>query len=96
MKKKSFEEIIDFDGELNIVEEFLNLDSSLIEMEKNKDLIRMEMNIVEFPIFSKNTLVKINQIRKYYFSTDMNSYLEILPALNTQIPGEIEERVFMH
>ena len=58
MKKKSFEEIIDFDGELNIVEEFLNIDSSLIEMEKNKDLIRMEMNIVEFPIFSKNTLVK--------------------------------------
>lgn len=95
MKKKSFEEIIDFDGELNIVEEFLNIDSSLIEMEKNKDLIRMEMNIVEFPIFSKNTLVKINQIRKYYFSTDMNSYLEILPALNTQIPGEIEERVFI-
>ena len=67
MKKKSFEEIIDFDGELNIVEEFLNIDSSLIEMEKNKDLIRMEMNIVEFPIFSKNTLVKINQITMLFF-----------------------------
>ena len=60
MKKKSFEEIIDFDGELNIVEEFLNIDSSLIEMEKNKDLIRMEMNIVEFPIFSKNTFLPKN------------------------------------
>ena len=35
MKKKSFEEIIDFDGELNIVEEFLNIDSSLIESIKS-------------------------------------------------------------
>ena len=44
MKKKSFEEIIDFDGELNIVEEFLNIDSSLIEMEKNKDKMKELVN----------------------------------------------------
>lgn len=93
--EKGFEEIIELQGEMNVVEEFLNVDSSLVEYEKNRDLIRMEMNIVEFPIFSKNSLVKINQIRKYYFSTDKQSYLEILPALNTQIPGEIEERVFI-
>ena len=93
--EKGFEEVIELQGEMNVVEEFLNVDSSLVEYEKNRDLIRMEMNIVEFPIFSKNSLVKINQIRKYYFSTDKQSYLEILPALNTQIPGEIEERVFI-
>lgn len=93
--EKGFEEIIELQGEMNVVEEFLNVDSSLVEYEKNRDLIRMEMNIVEFPIFSKNSLVKVNQIRKYYFSTDKQSYLEILPALNTQIPGEIEERVFI-
>ena len=90
-----FEEVIELKEEMNIVEEFLNVDSSVIELEKNKDLIRLEMNIVEFPIFSKNSLVKVNQIRKYYFSSDKKSFLEILPAVNTQIPGEIEERVFI-
>lgn len=90
-----FEEVIELKGEMNVVEEFLNVDASMIELEKNKDLIRLEMNIVEFPIFSKNSLVKINQIRKYYFSSDKKSFLEILPAVNTQIPGEIEERVFI-
>ena len=92
---KGYEEIIELRQEMNIVEEFLNVDASLVEIEKNKDLIRMEMNIVEFPIFSKSSLIKVNQIRKYYFSADKKSFLEILPAVNTQIPGEIEERVFI-
>ncbi len=95
MKSKSLDEIIEMQGEMKVVEEFLNVDNSLIEFEKSRDLIRLEMNIVEFPIFSKNSLVKMNQIRKYYFSADKTSYLEILPSVNTQIPGEVEERVFI-
>jgi len=39
-----FEEVIELKEEMNIVEEFLNVDSSVIELEKNKDLIRLEMN----------------------------------------------------
>ena len=75
MSTKGFEETIDYNKEMKVVEEFLNIDSSLVEMEKNKDLIRMEMNIVEFPIFSKSNNIKVNQIKKYYFSTDKSSFL---------------------
>ena len=60
---KGYEEIIELRQEMNIVEEFLNVDASLVEIEKNKDLIRMEMNIVEFPIFSKSSLIIVYQIR---------------------------------
>ena len=59
--------VVDLENEMNIVEEFLNVDTSLIAMEKDRDLIRMEMNIVEFPIFSKSNNIKKNQIKKYYF-----------------------------
>ena len=60
-------------------EETLNLlDDAIIEMEKNSDLIRMEMNIVEFPIFSRSNNLKTNQIKKYYFS---NNNIEVLHLL---------------
>ena len=88
-------EIINIEGEVEIVEEFLNAPSTFLDIEKNKDLIRMEMNIVEYPIFSKNKLIKENQILKYYFSTDRSSYLEITPKVNSQIPSEFDERVFI-
>jgi len=43
---------------------------------KNKDLIRMEMNIVEYPIF-----LRIKDLRKsnheYHFKTDGTSYIEV-------------------
>ena len=88
-------EIIDIEGEVELVEEFLNTPSAFLDIEKNKDLIRMEMNIVEYPIFSKSKLIKENQILKYYFSTDRSSYLEITPKVNSQIPSEFDERVFI-
>ncbi len=78
-----------------IVEEFLNIDESLKELEKNNDLIRMEMNIIEFPIFSRSKSLKPNQIKKYYFSSDKKSYLEVTPGNKETIPGELEERVFI-
>ena len=53
------------------------------------------MNIIEFPLFSKSNLVKTNQIKKYYFSSDKKSFLEVIPAVGTSIPGEFEERVFI-
>ena len=55
----------------------------------------MEMNVIEFPIFSKNPRVKKNQILKYYFSKDKQSYLEITPPNDESIPGEFDERVFI-
>jgi len=93
MLKDEYLEIID--NEVEIVEEFLNIDESLVELEKNRDLVRMEMNIIEFPIFSRSNLLKLNQVKKYYFATDKSSYLEVIPAVGTSIPGEFEERVFI-
>lgn len=53
------------------------------------------MNVIEFPIFSKNNRVKKNQAIKYYFSKDKNSYLEIAPPIDDTIPNEFDERIFI-
>lgn len=79
----------------SLVEEFLDIDESLIELEKNSDLIRVEMNIIEFPLFSRSRKIKTDQVKKYYFASDKSSFLEVVPGLNKTIPGEFEERVFI-
>ena len=84
-----------YNNDMSLVEEYLNIDSSIVEMEQISDLIRMEMNIVEFPIFSRSNNLKINQIKKYYFSNDKESYLEVVPRHGGMIPGELEERIFI-
>ena len=50
-----------------VTEEYLDIDESLVELEKDKDIIRMEMNIVELPLFSKDTKRKKNQQKTYLF-----------------------------
>lgn len=77
------------------VEEFLNIDESLIELEKNSNIVRLDMNTLEFPLFSKDTRRKSNQIKKYYFKADGSSYLEVEPGADLSIPGDFEERVFI-
>ena len=78
-----------------LVEEYIDIDASLIELEKNGELIRMEMNIIEFPIFSRSRKLNRDQIKKYYFSSNKSSYLEITPGNKETIPGELDERVFI-
>ena len=94
-KVDEFEEIKELEGDIEIIEEFVDISDSLIELEKNRDLIRLEMNIVEYPIFSKNKNIKQNQVRKYYFNSEKTSYLEVLPSFNSSIPGDFEERIFI-
>lgn len=84
-----------YERKVEVIEEYLHIDDSLLELEKNKDLVRMEMNIVEFPIFSRSKTLKVDQIKKYYFSSDKQSFLEVIPAVQTTIPGELEERIFI-
>lgn len=76
-------------------EEYLDIDESLVELEKDRDIIRMEMNIVELPIFSKNSKRKKNQQMTYWFKHDKTSYVEVEPPAGYSIPGEFEERVFI-
>lgn len=74
-----------------LIEEFFDV----LDYESSSSLIRMEMNVIEFPIFSKNPKIKKNQILKYYFSKDKKSFLEIVPPVNESIPNEFDERVFI-
>lgn len=76
-------------------EEYLDIDESLVELEKDRDIIRMEMNIVELPIFSKNSKRKKNQQMTYWFKHDKSSFVEVEPPAGYAIPGEFEERVFI-
>ncbi|MGL5377479.1 MAG: hypothetical protein ACRDAT_04180 [Cetobacterium sp.] len=62
---------------------------------KNKDLIRMDMNIIQFPIFSKNSKRKINQIVKYYFNQNRDTYITVKPTSGESVPAELEEKVFI-
>lgn len=75
-----------------ILEENVYVDESFI---KNKALIRMDMNIIQFPIFSKTTKRKANQIVKYYFNKNRDTYITVKPIAGESIPGEMEERVFI-
>ncbi|MGL5001167.1 MAG: hypothetical protein ACRC6J_05550 [Cetobacterium sp.] len=87
----NFQEVIDT-PETEIVEENITLDESFI---KNRELIRMDMNIIQYPIFSKNTKRKTNQIIKYYFNNNRDTYITVTPASGYHIPGEMEEKVFI-
>ena len=48
------------------VEEYLNIDETLVELEKNSSVIRLEMNSIELPLFSKDPKRIKNEI-KYPF-----------------------------
>ena len=86
-----WEEVIDT-PETEIVEENFYIEESFI---KNKNLVRMDINIVQFPIFSKNTKRKINQIIKYYFNKNRDTYITVKPSAGNYIPGEMEEKIFI-
>lgn len=78
--------------ETEIIEENIYVDEDLI---KNKDLVRMDLNIVQYPLFSKNTKRKVNQIVKYYFNKNHDTYINVAPMAGDYIPGELEEKIFI-
>ncbi len=78
---------------IELIEKFLDVEE--YDDSSDNSLVRMEMNVIEFPMFSKNPKVKKNQALKYYFSKDKQSYLEITPPNNEAIPNELDERVFI-
>ena len=92
-KDKWWEETINFKKTRK--EEYLDIDESLVELEKSSSIIRLELNSIELPLFSKDTKRVKNQIKVYHFKTDKSSYLEVEAPANYSIPGEFEERVFI-
>lgn len=79
-------------GPTYFLEEDVYVDEKYV---KNKSLIRMDMNIVQFPIFSKNAKRKKNEITTYYFNKNKDTYITIKPSAGELIPGEGEERIFI-
>lgn len=59
------------------------------------DLIRLDMNIIEYPLFSRNRKREKNQILKYYFNNNKSKYIEITPSAGDVVPGEFEKSVFI-
>ncbi|MHA4987832.1 replication initiation protein [Cetobacterium somerae] len=84
-------EVIDNNIE-EILEENLTIDNNLIQ---NGSLIRVDMNIVQYPLFSKNTRRKINQAVKYYFNGNRDTYIKVSPIAGDHIPGDFDEKVFI-
>ena len=75
-----------------LIEENVYVDENSI---KNKSLIRIDLNLIQFPIFSKNTHRKVNQIVKYYFNQNRDNHITVIPQAGDYIPGEMEEKVFI-
>ena len=81
-------------NEVIMVEEYANI-PDFLEEENESCLIRVEMNVIEFPIFSKDKTIKKNVIKKYHFSEKKESYLIVTPAAQDTIPGAFEEKVLL-
>lgn len=79
-------------GPTYYLEEDISIDEKYV---KNKSLIRMDMNIVQFPIFSKNTKRKKNEVTTYYFNKNRDTYIVVKPSAGELIPGEAEEKIFI-
>ncbi|MEG0425122.1 MAG: hypothetical protein RR523_09355 [Cetobacterium sp.] len=86
-----YDEVVDTKG-IEIVEENIYVDEYFI---KNKSLIRMDLNLIQYPIFSKNTKRKENQIVKYFFNKNKDTFITVIPSAGNYIPGEAEEKVFI-
>ncbi|MGL5592832.1 MAG: replication initiator protein A [Cetobacterium sp.] len=74
------------------IEEDLVIDEEMIT---DGALVRIDMNIIQHPLFSRNTKRKINQSVKYFFNKNRDVYIQVTPAVGESIPGEYDERVFI-
>lgn len=78
--------------EMEIIESDLSLDETNC---KNKELIRLDLNIIQYPIFCKNTNKKTNKIMRYDFNKNRNNYIIITPQPGDSVPAETEEKLLI-
>ena len=93
MEVKVKTELIKPEGQIKIEEENYEIEK-LLNMEEAKNIIRIEMNTIEYPLFTKNKKIDVNTGIKYIFNEEKNQFIEVIPALNTKIPHEFDERIF--
>ena len=59
------------------------------------NLVRLDMNVIEYPLFSKNKRRKVNQSIRYKLNGRTDKYIEVKPIAGETIPGDFEEKVFI-
>lgn len=59
------------------------------------NLVRMDMNVIEYPLFSKNKRRKVNQSIRYKLNGRTDKYIEVKPIAGETILGDFEEKVFI-
>ena len=59
------------------------------------NLVRMDMNVIEYPLFSKNKRRKVNQSIRYKLNGRTDKYIEVKPIAGETIPGDFDEKVFI-
>lgn len=82
--KKDLVEIIETPKQ-TLVEKYVDL----------QDYVKIDMNVIQYPIFNISKRKKLNEIYKYYFDKNKESYLEIIPSAGNYVPGATEELVFL-
>ena len=55
----------------------------------------MDMNIIEYPLFTKNRRIKPNVRVRFVINDNRNKTIEIIPAADEVVPGEFEKAVFI-
>lgn len=93
--RKKFEELweeVEDHEAVETLEENLSIENLEIQ---NPNLVRVDMNMIEYPLFSKNNHRKKNQAVKYHFNNNKNTYIKIEPVVGDYIPGDFEEKVFI-
>ncbi|MGL5717895.1 hypothetical protein [Cetobacterium sp.] len=60
-----------------------------------EEYVRIDMNVIQYPIFNISKRKKVNEIYKYYFDKNKQSYLEVIPSAGNYVPGATEELVFL-
>lgn len=84
------ENIDNQDTEIEVVEQYVDF----IEF-SDSNLVRMDMNLIEYPLFSKNKRRKKNTKIVYIFNNKRTKYIEISPMVDDVTPGELEQTVFI-
>ena len=71
------------------------IEQTIYVPELETELIRMDMNIIEYPLFTKNRKIKSNEKVRFVINDNRNKTIEIIPAADEVVPGEFEKAVFI-
>lgn len=71
------------------------IEQTIYVPELENGLVRMDMNIIEYPLFTKNRKIKQNIRVRFVINDNRNKTIEIIPAANEVVPGEFEKAVFI-